>query len=111
MIRFVFILLFLIVSTTTVIAQETLSQDEVEELQSMSIKAKGTYQIQMIDTRSLPTIPLSLIKEIEKNRNDNEIVYLNINSNMRIKILSRTMINKNDFVLIDQIVYISSNEL
>jgi hypothetical protein len=110
MIRIVFILSFLIASVTGT-SQENLTQDEVSKFKAMTLKAKGTYQVQIIDTRALPTIPLSLINEIEETRDELKITYLNVSPTLRVKILPTQMIAKNDFILLEQIKHISSKEL
>lgn len=107
---FVFIALGLLYSTN-IFCQESLSKEDVQKYTEMVRVAEGTYQIQMIDTRSLPSIPLSLIQIIENKREETEVVYYQYKSNIRIKILPKQMINKKGFVLIDRINHISSKNL
>ena len=92
-------------------AQSNLSESKVEELTKSGVYIEGTYQIQMIDTRALPTVELSLYKIIEEKRNINKTVYHYLNSNMRIMILPQETIEKSDFIGIERIIYISSKNI
>jgi len=74
-------------------------------------KAEGTYQIQMVDTRSLPSIPISLIKTIEEKRDETKLVYFFYKKNIRIKILPKKTILNKEFIPIDRIKHISSKDL
>lgn len=107
---FLFVVLGLLYSTN-IFCQENLSKEEVKKYTEMVKVAEGTYQIQMIDTRSLPSIPLSLIQTIEDKRGETKVVYYQFKPNIRIKILPKQMINEKGFVLIDRINHISSNNL
>jgi hypothetical protein len=74
-------------------------------------KLLGTYQIQMIDTRSLPSFPAELLIIIEEKREDDSIVYHKVSDTMRIKILSKLTINAENFEPVERITYISSKDL
>jgi hypothetical protein len=88
-----------------------MSKDEIKKCSEMVKTAEGTYQIQMIDTRGLPSIPLSLIKDIESKRSETKVVHFYFNKNIRIKILSRQEINSREFVPIEKIINISSSQI
>jgi hypothetical protein len=92
-------------------SQEGLSSEKVEEYTQLSFNLEGTYQIQMIDTRSTPAITLDLFPQIEERRDTKEIVYLNISPKMRIKILPDTIINAPNFIGIERIAYINSTDI
>ena len=92
-------------------AQSDLSDDEIAELISLKETIDGTYQFQMIDTRSLPTIQLSLFREIEKRRHDTEIIYYMYSDKMRIMILPRNQISSADFKKLEYLIFIQSNEI
>ena len=92
-------------------AQSNLTDSEVDYLIELGATLEGTYQIQMIDTRALPTAELSLYKIIEEKRNINKTVYHYLNSNMRIMILPQETIEKSDFIGIERIIYISSKNI
>ena len=90
-------------------AQSNLTDSEVDYLIELGATLEGTYQIQMIDTRALPTAELSLYKIIEEKRNINKTVYHYLNSNMRIMILPQETNQNSDFISLKRIKYISSN--
>ena len=89
-------------------SQSNLTDSEVDYLIELGVTLEGTYQIQMIDTRALPTVELSLYKIIEEKRNLNKTVYHYLNSNMRIMILPQETIQNSDFISLERIKYISS---
>jgi len=106
------ILFVSILFISPVFSQENLTKEEVATYISMMETAEGTYQIQMIDTRELPAIPIALIKTIEEHRKENETVYFFYKNNIRIKVLSRYEIQDNKRLTKDEkIIYISSNNL
>ncbi len=91
--------------------QSNLTDSEVYYLVELGADLEGTYQIQMIDTRALPTVELSLYKIIEEKRSLNKTIYHYISSNMRIMILSQEAIKNSDFIGIERIIYISSKNI
>jgi hypothetical protein len=72
--------------------------------------AQGTYQIQMINTREMPAIPISLISEIEEQRHQSEVKYFNFKENIKIKILPKDVIESSTFEPIQRIVHLNSNQ-
>lgn len=91
--------------------QEGLTKEEVKKYTKMMSVADGTYQIQMIDTRSLPSIPLELIKTIEEKRHDIKTIYFYYKPDIRIKILSRKEIENKKLEKDEKIIYITSEDL
>lgn len=91
--------------------QEGLTKEEVKKYTEMTSVAEGTYQIQMVDTRSLPSIPLELIKTIEEKRHDTKTIYFYYKPDIRIKILSRKEIENKKLEKDEKIIYITSNDL
>lgn len=67
----------------------------------------GTYQIQLINSRSQPLIPANLNKIILDNRDATEIKYVKLGTEVRIKILPLSEINKPDFQPLARIGYVS----
>lgn len=110
MIKYLLIITGFVVSTGA-FGQNNLTEEEVSTYTTMLNKAEGTYQIQMIDTRNSPTFPISLIQEIENRRLEDEVVYYNYKPNIRIKILPKNIINQPNFILVDRIKFITSNDL
>lgn len=69
-------------------------------------KAKvGTYQIVITGLKQTPAFTDDLLYTIEQNRKEDEIVYLDIQSGVRVTILPRTTINSPEFVPLEEIVY------
>ena len=101
------ILLIMLTTSLGIFAQEDLSKEEVELYTQMTHQAAGTYQFQMVNTRDLPTVPLSIIKQIEENRDVNEVVYYQYSEKMRIMILPKNTIKAEGFIPIESIKYVS----
>ena len=69
--------------------------------------AKGTYQFIVENTKSQVAFSDEILYEVEKNRDDKEIKYLQLGSQAKVKILPRSVINSKDFVpLQEEIIYI-----
>jgi hypothetical protein len=66
-------------------------------------KYEGTFQIQVINMRLKPSIPYNIDELIEKNRKQNETVYITLGSSVRLKILSLNEIKINGNKKIDLI--------
>ncbi len=92
------------------IGQSNLTEKQVAEYLELSDELSGTYQIQMIGTRSLPSFPIDLYPKIKNARNQNEISYLNVDAQMRILVLPYDVINAADFRPIKRITHINSYE-
>lgn len=58
-------------------------------------KYEGTFQIQIKNIRMKPSIPYNIDDIIEKNRKENEINYISLGTDVRLKILSVNDIKKN----------------
>ncbi|MDF2448071.1 MAG: hypothetical protein K0R26_575 [Bacteroidota bacterium] len=58
-------------------------------------KYAGTFQIQVKDPRLKPNIPYNIDELIEKNRKTNETVYIELGSQVRLKIFSSFEIKTN----------------
>jgi hypothetical protein len=101
------ILLIVLSSAMSLSAQEHLSKQEVSLYSQMTLDAAGTFQIQMINTRELPTIPLSIIKTIEEKRDAEDVVYYQYSNKMRIMILPTNEIKSSEFISLERIKYIS----
>lgn len=66
-------------------------------------KYEGTFQIQVKNMRQKPNIPFNIDELIEKNRKQNETVYVPLGSEVRLKILSVDEIKSNNFKKLDLI--------
>jgi len=67
----------------------------------------GTYQIQVINSRSQPLMPVNLNKIVLENRDATKVKYVPLGSIVRLMILPLSEINKPDFKPLDQIGYVS----
>lgn len=92
-------------------SQSTEQSSDSINYEALSKKLMGTYQIQMIDTRTLPSFPAELLLLIEEKRDENHVIYHNVSDNMRIKILPKSMINAEKFTPIERIRHISTKDL
>jgi hypothetical protein len=106
-----FFLFFLVPVLNISYGQSDLSESDVEELIVLGAALEGTYQIQMIDTRALPAVELSIYSIIQEQRSLKNVVYYYLNSNTRIMILSFETIESPNFKSLDRIAYISSENI
>ena len=102
---------FVVFLPTFLIGQNNLTDEEVTAYIDMFNNAAGTYQIQIIDSREMPSIQLSIIDEIDAVRKENDITYISVKNNIRIKVLPFFVINALDFVGVERIVYLRSSEI
>lgn len=101
-------LLVLILVSFQCLSQAELTEQEIQNLLNLKTEVEGTYQIEMINTRSLPTIPLIAYKEIEMRRNKSEVVYYQLNENTRIKIFPIDQIKDPNFRYPEEVIYINT---
>lgn len=101
-------LLVLILVSFQCLSQAELTKQEVQNLLNLKTEVEGTFQIEMINTRSLPTIPLIAYKEIEMRRNKSEVVYYQLNETTRIKIFPLDQIKDPNFGFPEEVIYINT---
>lgn len=70
-------------------------------------KFEGTYQIQVINSRQHPLIPYNLDEIIEKNRDKQKIVYVQLGTQVRLEILPEDEIRKSNFKKLQPIANIT----
>ncbi len=70
----------------------------------------GTYQIQVIDSRELPALPLTYMDSILIIREKYVVKYIWIKNNIRIKILPKSEVDSPSFKPLERVVYIPSND-
>lgn len=87
------------------------AKSETKRLMDLLTKNEGTYQVQIIDSRELPTIPLSLMDSVTVKRHATETKYVWLKNNVRVKILPVTEINTTNFKSLERVKYITSSEL
>lgn len=97
-----FILLFLMsIGHTSLYAQdninktkESYSEKEMSEIRDQWNSSLGSFQIQIVNSRRNPQINVLLILEIEKNRKEDDISYLQLEDDIRVMILPKSTIQK-----------------
>ena len=94
----------------SVYSQESLSKEEATELVHLKDQMSGTYQIQMIDTRTQPFIQLSLFQEIHDARKQDETVYLPVSENCRVKIVSVNEMSSANFIPLEYWTTVNSTQ-
>jgi len=92
-------------------AQSSLTEEQVQEYTTLGSQLEGTFQIQMIDTRTLPTFQLHLYPLIKEARKQNEVTFIRLSDNMRIKIYPKNLIESNNFVPVERITHINSSDI
>ena len=105
---FAFLLLILPVS---VYGQHYLTDTEAIAYTERFNQAGGTYQIQVIDSREKPAIQISLIDQIDAIRKENEVAYISVKNNIRIKVLPISVISAPNFIAVERIVYLNSSDI
>lgn len=73
---------------------------------SDSSKVKGTYTIQMVNTRDLPSIPYNLEKQVEAARDKEKVTFLKLSPYVRVKIYPTTEISKPNYKPAKEIEYV-----
>ncbi len=69
--------------------------------------AKGTYQFIVNNAKAQVAFSEEILFEVEKNRDDKEVKFLQLGSQAKVKILPRSEINSLDFVPIkEEIIYL-----
>lgn len=87
------------------------SKAETNRMMDLLNKLEGTYQVQIIDSRELPAIPLSLMDTIVAKRDQETTQYVWLKSNIRVKILSKKEITSPSFKGVARVEYINATEL
>lgn len=103
-----FFLFFLPISSYS---QSNLAEEEATSYSERFNQAGGTYQIQIIDSREKPAIKISLIDQIEAIRKENDVAYISVKDNIRIKVLPLSVINAPHFMAVERIVYLNSSDI
>lgn len=112
----IFILgVFLVAATTKATGQELSSSDTPVVQQENEIKklwdaALGSFQFQVLKDRTGDRnfqIDMSVIYDIEENRDDTEVMYIPYNDFIKIKILPKNQI-QGDYVQLELISHVES---
>ena len=102
---------FLLIFPTSSYSQSNLTEEEATSYAERLNLAGGTYQIQIIDSREKPSIQLSIIDQIDAARKENDVAYISVKNNIRIKVLPLSVISAPEFTAVERIVYLKSSEI
>jgi outer membrane lipoprotein-sorting protein len=102
----IFLFLFAIAGISAQ-AQTSQNEQNIENFKQLRNSLEGYFQIQIIDSRSKPTISYEMLQEIESKRAQNQDVTFSYRSDMRILVVSKTS-PKRFLTDEDKIVYIRS---
>ena len=91
-------------------SQADLPKEKVQELMALNDQLEGTWQIQMVGTRSQPIIPIDLIERIEAVRSNSEVTYFYFDPVIRIMVLPFEQINAPGFIPVTRIKFIGAHE-
>lgn len=78
-----------------------------EALEKGTPSVRGTYQIELINTRSQPYIPQNLEQIVIDNRHETKISYVQLGTNVRLKIAPLSEINRPSFKAWEEFTRIS----
>jgi hypothetical protein len=67
---------------------------------------EGTYQIQVVNTRMQPAVPVDILQEVTKKRKKSERTMLSVSEHVRILIFSEEEINDPNFVAPKKFLYV-----
>ena len=99
--RALFILfLFIVSGLCRVSAQNT------ETISQQNSSAEGTWQIQVLNSRNQAFIPGNINELVAENRHASEVVYVQLGTEVRLKILSLSEINRPQFIPLEKIKFI-----
>lgn len=99
------LILFFCIQVNFVFAQQNLVKEKLVNTTIQNIE--GTYQIQVINIRDQPYIPANLTQLVIDNRHTTDIVYVNLGTSVRLKIIPTAEITKPDFKPLEKIVHIA----
>ncbi len=98
----ILLFLFLLIGITF-----TKAQSVADTLINHCYTIDGTYQIQVVNSRNQPLIPTNLNQIVISNRDKNEVKYVKLGTEVRLKILPLTEINKSNFTPLPKIGYVT----
>jgi len=111
--KYIYIVFFVLITFSS---YKSYAQDipkeklESKRLMTLYNKLEGTYQLQIIDSREKPTLPLTIMDSIETKRQQNTTIYFWLKTNVRVMVPAYSVINKQGFTPLESIKYISSSE-
>ena len=89
-------------------SQSNLPPDSANRTVNLLHKLEGTYQLQILDSRELPTISLDMLDKIQDKRHQTDTIYFSVKHNFKVMILPYSTIEKKDFTAIKRVAYFSN---
>lgn len=90
---------------TDIRSQNTIISEDPYSV-SMDDTFDGTWQIQVVNSRNQPYIPGNIDEIVRENRKQSEVVYIRLDDNVRIKILSQDEISASGFKPLEKVIHI-----
>ncbi len=84
----------------------SISQTTAEPAKLTAASIEGTYQIQVVNSRNQPYIPANLNQLVLDNRDATEVKYVTLGTEVRLKVLPLSEINKPDFKPLQKIAHV-----
>ncbi len=89
-------------------SQSNSASETTKHMENLLHKLEGTYQLQIIDSRELPSISFDMLKNIQDKRHQTDTTYFYVKQNFKVMILPYSTIEKVDFMPIKSISYFSN---
>jgi hypothetical protein len=84
-----------------------LSAQNSGTVSSQNSSAEGTWQIQVVSSRNQPFIPGNIAELVAEKRDASETVYVQLGTEVRLKILPLSEINRPQFIPLEKIKFIT----
>ena len=85
----------------------TKAQTATDNTKKQVSSIDGTYQIQVVNSRNKPYIPSNLNQLVLDNRDATQVKYVTLGSEVRLKVLPLSEINKPDFKPLEKIAHVA----
>lgn len=89
-------------------SQSNLTSDSTNRTVNLLHQLEGTYQLQIINSRELPTISSDMLDKIQAKRHQTDTIYFSVKHNFKVMILPYSTIEKKDFTAIKRVAYFSN---
>lgn len=95
--RLIFRLIILSFFLFTKAIGQNAEKKETERLTTLFHKLEGTFQVQVVNSRAKPEIPLWVADSVQVKRHQTQIIYLKLKPHIRVMILPFSVINQPNF--------------
>ena len=83
------------------------SAQNSESTTTQNFSTEGTWQVQVVNSRSQPFIPGNIQEVVAENRHATETVYVQLGTEVRLMILPLAEISKPEFMPLEKIAHIT----